>query len=113
MQVYTNKPSNIFSTIFIISEYILIIIHLLLFLKKINEIIKYPNILYDKIDIIIIYLSAFQLLLFLIRLIKNYSIFSILISITKFSQNLMIWTLLLVYILGKYGKRKTIIIKFC
>ena len=112
MQVYTNKPSNIFSTIFIISEYILIIIHLLLFLKKINDLIKFPNVLYDKIDIIIIYLSAFQLLLFLIRLIKNYSIFSILISINKFSQNLMIWTLLLVYILGKYGKRKTIIIKY-
>ena len=55
MQVYTNKPSNIFSTIFIISEYILIIIHLLLFLKKINDLIKFPNVLYDKIPTFVIF----------------------------------------------------------
>ena len=95
MQIYISDASSIYSKIFIFIEYFLIIIFLLVYLKKINDLIKFPNVLYDKIDIIIIYLSAFQLLLFLIRLIKNYSIFSILISINKFSQNLMILTLLI------------------
>jgi hypothetical protein len=81
-------------------------------LKKINDLIRLPNILYDKIDLIIIYLSALQLFFFLIRLIKNYNIFSVLISINKFSQNLLICTLLLIYILSKYEKRKTTILKY-
>ena len=112
MQIYISDASSIYSKIFIFIEYFLIIIFLLVYLKKINDLIKFPNILYDKIDIIIIFLSAFQLFLFLIRLIKNYSIFSILISINKFSQNLMILTLLIIYILGKYEKGKATIIKY-
>ena len=112
MQIYISDASSIYSKIFIFIEYLLIIIFLLVYLKKINDLIKFPNILYDKIDIIIIFLSAFQLFLFLIRLIKNYSIFSILISINKFSQNLMILTLLIIYILGKYEKGKATIIKY-
>ena len=112
MQIHTSNDSPLYSKIFIFVEYILIIILFLLFLYKINELIKFPNILYDKIDIIIIYLSAFQLFLFLIRLMKNYSIFSILITINKFSQNLMILTLLVIYIFGKYEKGKTAIIKY-
>jgi hypothetical protein len=112
MQICVNYIPSIYSNIFITIEYILIVILLLLYLKKINDLIKLPNISYDKIDLIIIYLSALQLLLFLIRLIKNYNIFSVLISINKFSQNLMICALLLLYILGKYEKGKATLIKY-
>ena len=112
MQICVNYIPSIYSNIFITIEYILIVILLLLYLKKINDLIKLPNISYDKIDLIIIYLSALQLLLFLIRLIKNYYIFSVLISINKFSQNLMICALLLLYILGKYEKGKATLIKY-
>ena len=112
MQICVNYIPSVYSNIFISIEYILIVILLLIYLKKINDLIKLPNISYDKIDLIIIYLSALQLFLFLIRLIKNYNIFSVLISINKFSQNLMICALLLLYILGKYEKGKATLIKY-
>jgi len=112
MKICSEYTSCNYSIFFICLEYVLIIILFLLYLKKINDLIRLPNILYDKIDIIIIYLSALQLFFFLIRLIKNYNIFSVLISINKFSQNLLICTLLLIYILSKYEKRKTTILKY-
>lgn len=112
MQICSEYTSCNYSIFFTCLEYVLIIILFLLYLKKINDLIRLPNILYDKIDLIIIYLSALQLFFFLIRLIKNYNIFSVLISINKFSQNLLICTLLLIYILSKYEKRKTTILKY-
>ena len=112
MQICSEYTSCNYSIFFTCLEYILIIILFFLYLKKINDLIRLPNILYDKIDLIIIYLSALQLFFFLIRLIKNYNIFSVLISINKFSQNLLICTLLLIYILSKYEKRKTTILKY-
>ena len=112
MQICANYISSTSSSIFISIEYILIILLLLIYLKKINDLIKFPNISYDKIDLIIIYLSSLQLFLFLIRLIKDYNIFSVLISINKFSQNLMICALLMLYIIGKYEKGKATLIKY-
>lgn len=112
MQIYFNYITSIFSTFFIIIEYIIIIFFLIIFLKKINDLIQFPNVSYDKIDLIIIYLSSLQLFLFLVQLIKNYNIFSVLISINKFSQNLMICALLLLYNLEKFKKGKTNIIKY-
>ena len=112
MQICSEYTSCNYSIFFTCLEYVLIIILFFLYLKKINDLIRLPNILYDKIDLIIIYLSALQLFFFLIRLIKNYNIFSVLISINKFSQNLLICTLLLIYILSKYEKRKTTILKY-
>ena len=110
MQVCAQYTASVYSTFFISTEYIAIIIILLLFSKKIYDLFNFQNISYDKIDLIIIYLSAIQLFLFLIRLIKNFNIFSVLISINKFSQNLMISALLMLYILGKH--EKTTIIKY-
>ena len=112
MQICSEYTSCNYSIFFTCLEYVFIIILFFLYLKKINDLIRLPNILYDKIDLIIIYLSALQLFFFLIRLIKNYNIFSVLISINKFSQNLLICTLLLIYILSKYEKRKTTILKY-
>ena len=112
MQVCAQYTSTIYSTFFISIEYIAIIIILILFSKKIYDLFNFQNISYDKIDLIIIYLSAIQLFLFLIRLIKNFNVFSVLISINKFSQNLMISALLMLYILGKHEKSKTTIIKY-
>ena len=112
MQICSEYTSCNYSIFFTCLEYVIIIILFFLYLKKINDLIRLPNILYDKIDLIIIYLSALQLFFFLIRLIKNYNIFSVLISINKFSQNLLICTLLLIYILSKYEKRKTTILKY-
>ena len=111
MQICANYATSVYSTFFICIEYIIIIVLLLIFLKKINDLFNFPNISYDKIDLIIIYLSALQLLLFLVRLIKNYNLFTTLISINKFSQNLLICSLLLLYIIGKYEKGKITIIK--
>lgn len=112
MQICANYTTSVYSTFFICIEYIIIIVLLLIFLKKINDLFNFPNISYDKIDLIIIYLSALQLLLFLVRLIKNYNLFTTLISINKFSQNLIICSLLLLYIIGKYEKGKITIIKY-
>ena len=112
MQVCAQYTSTLYSTFYIGIEYIVIIIIFLLFLKKIYDLYNFQKISYDKIDLIIIYLSALQLFLFLIRLIKNFNIFSVLISINKFSQNLMISALLLLYILGKNEKSKITIIKY-
>ena len=61
MQICSNYSPNIFSSIFITIEYIIIIILLLLFIKKIYELYKFPNSSYEQIDIIIIYLSSLQL----------------------------------------------------
>ena len=80
-------------------------------MKKIYDLVKYPNFSYDKIDIIIIYLSSLQLILFLFRLIKNYNIFSTLILINKFSQNFLICALLSIYTLGNKENRKNTIVK--
>ena len=112
MQILTNLYSNNLPLYFICIEYILIILLLLLFLKKIYDLFKYPNFSYDKIDIIIIYLSSLQLILFLFRLIKNYNIFSALILINKFSQNFLICTLLSIYTLGNNENRKNTIVKY-
>ena len=112
MQILTNLYSNNLPLYFICIEYILIILLLLLFLKKIYDLVKYPNFSYDKIDIIIIYLSSLQLILFLFRLIKNYNIFSALILINKFSQNFLICALLSIYTLGNNEKRKNTIVKY-
>ena len=112
MQIYANLYSNDFPLFFICIEYILIILLLLLFLKKIYDLVKYPNFSYDKIDIIIIYLSSLQLILFLFRLIKNYNIISSLILINKFSQNFLICALLSIYTLGNNEKRKNTIVKY-
>lgn len=112
MQICTNYSSNTFSSIFIFIEYILIILLLLLFLKKIYDLYKYHNNSFDKIDTIIIYLSSLQLILFIIRLIINYSIFSTLISINKFSQNFLICVFLLIYILNQDEKSKATIVKY-
>ena len=87
MQICSNYTQNTFSSIFITIEYIIIIILLLLFIKKIYELYKLPHNTYAEIDIVIIYLSSLQLILLLIRLIKNYNLFSFLISINKFSIN--------------------------
>ena len=112
MQILTNLYSNNLPLYFICIEYILIILLLLLFLKKIYDLFKYPNFSYDKIDIIIIYLSSLQLILFLFRLIKNYNIFSALILINKFSQNFLICALLSIYTLGNNENRKNTIVKY-
>ena len=112
MQILTNLYSNNLPLYFICIEYILIILLLLLFLKKIYDLFKYPNFSYDKIDIIIIYLSSLQLILFLFRLIKNYNIFSALILINKFSQNFLICALLSIYTLGNNEIRKNTIVKY-
>ena len=112
MQICTNYSSNTFSSIFIFTEYILIILLLLLFLKKIYDLYKYRNNSFDKIDTIIIYLSSLQLILFIIRLIINYNIFSTLISINKFSQNFLICVFLLIYILNQDEKSKATIVKY-
>ncbi len=112
MQILTNLYSNNLPLYFICIEYFLIILLLLLFLKKIYDLFKYPNFSYDKIDIIIIYLSSLQLILFLFRLIKNYNIFSALILINKFSQNFLICALLSIYTLGNNENRKNTIVKY-
>ena len=112
MIIFANLYSNDFPLFFICIEYILIILLLLLFLKKIYDLVKYPNFSYDKIDIIIIYLSSLQLILFLFRLIKNYNIFSTLILINKFSQNFLICALLSIYTLGNNENRKNTIVKY-
>ena len=112
MQICSNYSPNIFSSIFITIEYIIIIILLLLFIKKIYELYKFPNSSYEQIDIIIIYLSSLQLILFIIRLIKNYNLFSVLISINKFSMNFLISVFLLIYILGQSEQSNASIVKY-
>ena len=103
---------TVYSLIFISLEYISIIILFILYLRKIIHLWNYPNNLFDKIDLILLYLSEIQLLIFIIRLCQNYNIFSVLISINKFSQNLMICSLLMIIILGKYSSSKTTIINY-
>ena len=112
MQICSNYTQNTFSSIFITIEYIIIIILLLLFIKKIYELYKLPHNTYAEIDIVIIYLSSLQLILLLIRLIKNYNLFSFLISINKFSMNFLICIFLLMYILGQKEQSNASIVKY-
>jgi len=83
-----------------------------MYLRKIIELWNNPNNSYDKIDLILIYLSEIQLIVFFLRLCQNYNIFSVLIMINKFSQNLMICSLLVIIILGKYTNSKIKIINY-
>ena len=112
MKICAGFGLTVYSTIFISLEFISIIILFILFLRKIINLWNYPNNSYDKIDIILIYLSEIQLVLFFLRLCKNYNIFSVLVLINKFSQNLMICALLMIIILDKYSNSKTKIINY-
>ena len=112
MKVCSCFDYSMYSIFFFILELISIIILFIFYLKNILSLWKYPNNTYDKIEIILIYLSEIQLVLFVIRLFQNYNIFSVLISINKFSQNLMICSLLMIIILGKYSNSKNKIINY-
>lgn len=101
-----------YSIIFFFLEFISIIILFIFYLKNILNIWKYNNHSYDKIEIILIYLAEIQLVIFILRLFLDYNIFSVLISINKFSQNLMICSLLMIIILGKYTNSKNKIINY-
>lgn len=83
-----------------------------MYLRKIIELWNNPNNSYDKIDLILVYLSEIQLIVFFLRLCQNYNIFSVLVMINKFSQNLMICSLLIIIILGKYTNSKIKIINY-
>jgi hypothetical protein len=112
MKICAGFGVTIFSTIFTSLEFIAIIVLFILYLRQIINLWNYPNASYDKIDLILIYLSEIQLITFFIRLILNYNIFSVLILINKFSQNLMICSLLMIIILDKYSNSKTKIINY-
>lgn len=112
MKVCGDFASSIYSKLFILLEIISIIILFVMYLRKIIELWNNPNNSYDKIDLILIYLSEIQLIVFFLRLCQNYNIFSVLIMINKFSQNLMICSLLVIIILGKYTNSKIKIINY-
>jgi len=112
MLICTGYYLTVYSTVFLCIEFISIIILFILYLRKIINLWNYPNNTYDKIDLILLYLSEIQLLLFFVRLCQNYNIFSVLVSINKFSQNLMICSLLMIIILGKYSNSKSKIINY-
>ena len=112
MKICAGFGITIFSTIFTSLEMIAIIVLFVLYLRQIINLWNYPNASYDRIDLILIYLSEIQLITFFIRLILNYNIFSVLILINKFSQNLMICSLLMIIILDKYSNSKTKIINY-
>ena len=112
MKICSCFDYSIYSIIFFILELISIIILFIFYLKNILNIWKYSNHSYDKIEIILIYLAEIQLVLFILRLFLDYNIFSVLISINKFSQNLMICSLLMIIILGKYSNSKNKIINY-
>ena len=112
MLICSGFGSNFYSIFFSIIQFTSVIILFFFFLRNIVNLWKYPNNSYDRIDLILIYLSEIQLILFFARLCQNYNIFSVLISINKFSQNLMICSLLMIIILGKYSNSKTKIINY-
>ena len=112
MKVCGDFGSSIYSTFFILLEFISIIILFVMYLRKIIELWNNPNNSYDKIDLILIYLSEIQLIVFFLRLCENYNIFSVLVMINKFSQNLMICSLLIIIILGRYTNSKIKIINY-
>ena len=112
MKICGNFEFSIYCKIFIFFEFISVIILFFFFLNKIIHLCKHPNNSYDKIDLILIYLSEIQIFLFFLRLCQNYNIFSVLISINKFSQNLMICSLIMIIILGKFSNTKTKIINY-
>ena len=94
---------NIFSVLFNIIELLAILFVCLLIFRNMVYILKIRNNIYDKIDIIVIFLTAIQLIIFIFQLFVNYFIFSLLISILKFSQNILICSLLLVIVLWKHS----------
>ena len=104
--------SNLYYEIFKIIQFTSIIFLFFFFLRNIINLWNYPNNSYDRIDKILIYLSEIQLIILFVRLCLNYNIFSVLVSINKFSQNLMICSLLMIIILGKYSNSKTKIINY-
>ena len=112
MKICSCFDYSIYSIIFFILELFSIIILFIFYLKNILNIWKYSNHSYDKIEIILIYLAEIQLVLFILRLFLDYNIFSVLISINKFSQNLMICSLLMIIILGNYSNSKNKIINY-
>ena len=112
MKVCGDFGSSIYSTFFILLEFISIIILFVMYLRKIIDLWNNPNNSYDKIDLILIYLSEIQLIVFFLRLCENYNIFSVLVMINKFSQNLMICSLLIIIILGRYTNSKIKIINY-
>ena len=112
MKICGSFEMSIYCKIFIFFEIISIIILFIFYLNKSINLCKYPNNSYDKIDLILIYLSEIQLIFFFLRFCQNYNIFSVLISINKFSQNLMICALIMIIILGKFSNTKTKIINY-
>ena len=112
MKICGSFELTIYCRIFIFFEFISIIILFIFYLNKTINLCKYPNNSYDKIDLILIYLSEIQLVFFFLRLCQNYNIFTVLISINKFSQNLMICALIMIIILGKFSNSKTKIINY-
>ncbi len=103
---------SIYSTLFTSLEFISIAVLFFLYLRQIINLWNYPNSSYDKIDLILIYSSAIQLIIFFLRLCISYNIFSVLVLIIKLSQNLMICSLLMIIILDKYSNSKTKIINY-
>ena len=112
MKICSCFDYSLYSIIFFILELFSIIILFIFYLKNILGLWKYHNHSNDKIEIILIYLAEIQLVLFILRLFLDYNIFSVLISINKFSQNLMICSLLMIIILGKYSNSKNKIINY-
>ena len=94
---------NIFSAIFNFIEFFAIVFICLLIFRNIVNIFKFRSNLYDKIDIIVMFLTVIQLIIIIFQLFENYFIFSLLISILKFSQNILICSLLLVIVLWKHS----------
>ena len=112
MKICGGFGSSIYNSFFVILELISIIIIFFYYLINIINLWNNPINSYDKIDLILIYLSGIQLVLFFLRLCEDYNIFSVLILINKFSQNLMICSLLMIIILGKYSSSKAKIINY-
>ena len=112
MKICADLALSLYCKIFIFLEFISIITLFFFYLRKTIHLWNNPNNSYDKIDLIIIHLSEIQLVLFFLRLCENYNIFSVLISINKFSQNLMICSLIMIIFLGKYSNSKNKIINY-
>ena len=112
MQICFEYATSLYSMIFLLFKCFSLIILLYFYIRKIQDLYKFPDYSLAKIDLILIYLSLLQLILFLLILIYNCYLFSILITINKFSQNLMIDLLLIRYILIKYEKSIKKIIEY-
>ena len=112
MNVCSGFGITVYSSIFFLLELFSIIVLFYYYLRQIINLLNNQNNSYDKIDLILIYLSEIQLLLFFLMLCKDYNIFSLLVTINKFSQNLMICSLIMIIILGKYSQSKNAIINY-